>query len=142
MFMSLSKFSERTVSALSGVAEMITKIAKAMGSIPDKKVISFNSTIQSLSSVVEASNDLEPVSVENTRKLVDQAQRYKEIVEETKVNNVTNSFTNFLTNTASSGAGGTSGTGGFTVILQLDGKEIDKRIVDVMNKKMSPRRAI
>jgi hypothetical protein len=155
IFTSLAAFAKMSASNLLGVASSVREITKAIGEIPLLNALGFvfmmDSTSKAATKLAEAeggtaafteliqsSNMLETRAVENVQKLVEHAKTYREVQ-----NNTTAASLDPLVSLLKSavGANRSSGGGGSqTVILQLDGKTLDRHIIKVMDKEHSVRR--
>jgi hypothetical protein len=116
-------------------------IATAMDKIPTDKTIAMTMTTMALSEAANAVSKVEPVMVENTKKIVDEIIRISEIKETSKYS-ATETFTNTINAAVASNEKGNTGKSApTTIILQLDGQILDKYVIDLVQKEFNPRRA-
>lgn len=113
MFTAMSKISDGVANSLIKVAQGITEIVAAIDKLPTEKSFQFSSILRSVVEVPTA----EAINVRTTM--------------------ATMATT---TTVAASGNGGSQGSTLRPIILEIDGRVLDKKIIDIVNDHLNPRR--
>ncbi|MDP3986998.1 MAG: hypothetical protein Q8P81_02115 [Nanoarchaeota archaeon] len=128
MFVAISNLSLSTASSISNIAGSIKEMISVIDTMPTNKALEFAYTFNSMSMVSTE-------RVDNVKRLVDQAERYRTIVNDAKTtpsNQVASANQN---QTVAPVSGGQS-----TIILELDGRVLKKFVIDTLNTQMNPRK--
>jgi hypothetical protein len=129
----LSNVPENLATRLAPLAETISQIAESINEINSNSANSLSNALNSLTDLGEATIKLQPQNVETVSKLVNEADRYRNVVNNTRTE--TNSLLTNLISTVTSTSGGSSATP-VNVSLQLDKLNLGKAIFNMMEDKM------
>ena len=129
----LSNVPENLATRLAPLATTIKEIAESINEINSNSANSLSNALNSLTDLGEATIKLQPQNVETVSKLVNEADRYRNVV-----NNTRTETNNLLTNLIST-VTATSGGGSVTpvnVSLELDKLNLGKALFNMMEDKM------
>ena len=129
----LSNVPENLATRLAPLAETISQIAESINEINSNSANSLSNALNSLTDLGEATIKLQPQNVETVSKLVNEADRYRKVVNNTRTE--TNSLLTNLISTVTSTSGGGLMTP-VNVALQLDKLNLGKVLFNMMEDKM------
>lgn len=129
----LSNVPENLATRLAPLAETISQIAESINEINSNSANSLSNALNSLTDLGEATIKLQPQNVETVSKLVNEADRYRKVVNNTRTE--TNNLLTNLVNNVASNSGGRSATP-VNVALQLDKLNLGKVLFNMMEDKM------
>lgn len=139
----ISKVGNTTANSVSGIAKAIKEIANAVDEVPVKKTVSFVAATQALAVTATSAGNVETQAVENVKRIVDQAVRYRVVQEESRMNGL-ESLADFIFGTTkttpATSANKTSSSSSRPIILELEGRTLKKFVIDVINDEMNPRK--
>jgi hypothetical protein len=129
----LTNVPENLATRLAPLAETISQIAESINEINSSSANSLSNALNSLTDLGEATIKLQPQNVETVAKLVNEADRYRNVVNNTRTE--TNNLLTNLISTVTSTSGGSSITP-VNVSLELDKLNLGKTIFNLMEEKM------
>ena len=129
----LSNVPENLATRLAPLAETISQIAESINEINSNSANSLSNALNSLTDLGEATIKLQPQNVETVSKLVNEADRYRKVVNNTRTE--TNNLLTNLVNNVASNSGGRLATP-VNVALQLDKLNLGKVLFNMMEDKM------
>jgi hypothetical protein len=129
----ISNIPDGIASRLEPLVEIIGAIIEKINELNSDSGNALSSALNSLSDLGEASIKLTPENITNVSNLVDQAERYRNVVNTTK--NETNNLLTTLINNVGTGGGSRTSTP-VNVSIALDKLKLGKAMFDIMEDKM------
>lgn len=130
----LSSIPEGLATRLEPLIDVISTMIEKINELDANAGNAFSSSLNSLSDLGEASIKLTPQNIVNVSNLVDQAERYRNVVNSTKAE--TNNLLNNLVNNVTNNAGGGKSSTPVNVSLELDKFKLGKVLFDIFEDKM------
>jgi len=151
IFQSITKISDKSVTAIRNIAAAIKEVAASFGELPVYQMVSFGFATASLGSqapgiekLVEATVKLKSENVVNVENLVKHSERYEKAREESK-GAVFDPIIKLIENTInikqqSAPVAGNKDSGQRTIILKVGEHQLKKFVLNVLDDKANPRK--